>query len=156
MRQVFQNSIMAAAVLFLLSACAVKMVSDYDSRTEASVSTLRTQLTSLFFELAEERDEQSLCSYENHSDQYKAMRVELDVMAMRERSKAKNDKTIDMVEVFDTALKKLQKTHQRGCLKQFQIDQINQTLSKMLDSILRVEVAKLRGASKPFAQTTER
>ena len=136
--------------LLLLSACTVQLVSNYDSRTEESITSIRAKLTSLFFELEEQEGNKPDCSYENYSDQYKQLWVDMELMGMRERTKFKNDKTEEMVKVLNDALKKLQKTHQRGCLNRLQIKLINKSLSDLLDSLLRAEVAKLRGESRPL------
>lgn len=136
--------------LLILSACSVQLVSHYDARTDQSISSIRAKLTRLFFELEEQQGNKPDCTYENHSEQYKQLWVDLELMAMRERTKSNNDKTEEMVEILDEGLKKLQKTHQKGCLNRLQIKFINKSLSGMLDSILRVEVAKLRGEPKPL------
>lgn len=131
----------------------MQLVSDYDSRTEISLSSIRTQLTRLFFELEEQVDKPVECTYEHHSEQYKQLWVDVDLIAMRERAKNKNDTTSKQIEVLDEALKKLQEKHRKACLNQLEIMLLNQSLTGMLDSILRFEVAKLRGATKPFTLT---
>lgn len=136
--------------LLILSACTVQLVSHYDARTEQSISSIRAKLTRLFFELDEQQGDKPACTYENHSEQYKQLWVDMELMGMRERTKFKNEKTENMVEVLNDALKNLQKAHQRGCLNRLQIKLTNKSLSDMLDSILRVEVAKLRGEPRPL------
>lgn len=128
--------------LLLLSACTVKLVSHYDARTEESISDIRANLTTLFFELDEQVGIKPDCRYDNHSEKYKQLWVDLELMAMRERTKSKNEKTEAMVEVLDEALKKLQKLHKKDCLNRLQIKITNESLSRMLDSILRFEKAK--------------
>lgn len=145
----YQSSGLLLLLLFILAGCTVQFVSDYDARTERSVSRIRVQLSKLFFALEAQVGKRPDCTYQSHSEKYEKLRVELDLMMMRERTKPKNQKTSDQVEVLDKGLRKLQKTHKRDCLNHLQITLINQTLTGILDSILRFETAKLRGARKP-------
>ena len=156
MKSKYRSSWALLLSLFILSGCTVQLVSDYDSRTDQSISSIRAQLTNLFFELEEQQKDESKCTYENHSGQYKQLWVDMELMAMRERTKSNNDKTKQMVEVLDEGLKKLQKTHKKGCLNRLQIRFINKSLTGLLDSILRFEIAKLRGAVKPVLLPTSR
>ena len=153
MKYKLQSSCPLLLLLFALSGCSVHMVSDYESRTETSVSNIRTQLTRLFFELEAQVEKPEECTYQNHADQYKQVWVDLDLMTMRERAKSKNKTTSKQVSVLDEALKKLQKKHQRACLNRVEVALLNKSLTGMLDSILRFELAKLRGAPKPYTLT---
>ena len=156
MKHKFRSSGALLLSLFILSGCTVQLVSDYDSRTEKSVLSIRSQLTRLFFELEEQVKKEPDCSYENHSEQYKQLRVDMDLVAMRERAKKNNKTTLGLIKKLDKGLKMLQETHKKGCLNRLQIKFINQPLSGILDSILRFEEAKLRGARKPIILPTVR
>lgn len=149
MKHKLRSSGVLLLLLFVISGCTVQLVSNYDSRTEKSISNIRTQLTQLFFELEEQAGKPPECAYDNHSEQYKQLWVDLDLIAMRERTKSKNGTTSAQVEVLYEGLKKLQKKHKKSCLNKLEIMLINKSLTRMLDSILRFEEAKLRGARKP-------
>lgn len=156
MKHKLRSSGLLFLLLFAISGCSVQLVSDYDSRTDTSVSGIRTQLTRLFFELEEQVDKPTECTYESHSEQYKQLWVDLDLLAMRERVKNKNETTSKQIEVLDKALKKLQAKHRKACLNRLEIMILNDSLTGMLDSILRFEMAKLRGATKPYTLTPAR
>jgi len=119
-------------------------------RTNQSILAIRSQLTALFFELEEAVGKESKCKYEQHASQYKKLWIDVELLAMRERTKYKNKTTSAQIEILDKGLRKLQKKHKKACLSPFEIRLINQSLTRMLDSILRFEEAKLRGAKKPY------
>ena len=143
-------------LVFAISGCTVQLVSKYDSRTEKSVSNMRMQLTRLFFELEEQAGEEPACTYKNHTEQYKKIWIGFDLLAMRERTKHKNKTTSSQIKVLDNGLKKLQKKHKKACLSKVEIVILSKSLTGLLDSILRFEEAKLRGAPKPYIQPTVR
>ena len=117
---------------------------------------MRVQLTKLFFELEEQAGEEPACTYKNHTEQYKQLWVDFDLLAMRERIKHKNKTTSAQVEVLDKGLKKLQKKHKKAYLIKVEIVIVSKSLTGLLDSIFRFEEAKLRGAPKPYIQPTVR
>ena len=156
MRCKLRSSGLVLLLVFAISGCTVQLVSKYDSRTEGSVLKMREQLSELFFELDDQAGRAPECTYKNHTEQYKKIWVGFDLLAMRERTKHKNKTTSSQIEVLDNGLKKLQKKHKKACLSKVEIVVLNKSLTGLLDSILRFEEAKLRGAPKPYIQPTVR
>ena len=150
MKYKFRRNSLLLLLLFAISGCTVQLVSKYDSRTEKSVLNMREQLTGLFFELDELAGTEPDCRYQNHTEAYKQLWVEFDLLAMRERTKHKNKTTALQVGVLDEGLKKLQKKHKKACLTKVEIAILNKSISGLLDSILRFEEAKQRDSSHSY------
>lgn len=131
----------------LLSAC-VRLISDYDERTDTLTADLQ-KATALHFEELRSATMPG-CLHENYAPFYKARRADLSALALRAKSIPKNTQTVGQVELLQSSFGTIEKLHIRDsakseCLTAAEIDPIQSGLDQHFRAIMTLEIAKKRG-----------
>jgi hypothetical protein len=131
---------------FLLSACAVTLISRYDEQTDHLTSGFQRAMTSHFETLRSATA--PACTYPNFTDFYRERRIDLSVLDVRVRSIPQNEETIRQVELLGSSLAAVESIHRRAgaaCPSADELRPVERNLQVQFLSILTLEQAKKRG-----------
>lgn len=133
-----------AIAAMALAGCTVKLVSNYDEKTDKAVSELQKEVES-FFVTMEEQQGTPACAYENHKSFYDETAVELSAIEVRAKALEKNEITVEQVNLLQDSFNNLEQLHQKECLSSNQIESLRSSFNSSITAILRLELAKKRG-----------
>jgi hypothetical protein len=140
----FLNIFFSLLVLFALSGCAVKLISDYDEKTDNAVTQLHKEVET-FFLAVEGQAGTPECAYENHKQFYQDSKVALSAIEVRARAIPKNSITIEQIGLLKDSLYKLEELHKLGCFSAGQVENLRNSFNSSFTAILKLELAKKRG-----------
>lgn len=131
-----------AAAFTLLSGCAVSMMSQYDEKTDERIEKFGESANTLLFQLEEQDAQEPECSYDNHTDSYRDLRVQLKTIRMHEQAKPKNTQTQKQVEALQERVDQLITIHKKKCLPAAFIGITQNQINDMLGHMLKLERSK--------------
>ena len=129
--------------IFLLG-CTVKLISDYDEKTDKSITELQRQLETFFVNL-ESLIGTEQAKYENHRDFYKEARVDISAIKLRASALPKNEFTLNQVDLLEKNIGLLEEIHKEGIEAIEVVQFIRDDFNTALSNILKLELAKKRG-----------
>lgn len=132
------------AMLFVLSGCAVKLISSYDEKTDNSVTQLQKEFETFFVSM-ESQVGLPNCEYKNHIKIYQDLKIAISAIEVRAKAIPKNDITVKQVELLKDSVDKLEKLHKLGCFSTEQVENLRVSINTSITSILKLELAKKRG-----------
>ena len=131
---------------FLLSACAVTLISRYDEQTDRLTSEFQRAMTGHFETLRSAAA--PACTHPNFTDFYRERRIDLSVLDVRVRSIPQNSETIRQVELLRSSLAAVEDIHRgsgAACPLPEVLNPVERGLQQQFLSILTLEQAKKRG-----------
>ena len=134
-------------LLLGLSACTVKLVSSYDEATDRAVTQLQRQVETFLVDLGAKQGSQK-CAYDNHKAFYREVKVDVSALRVRAAAIAQNELTVEQLRLLDDSLNKLEQLHKIGCPSTEQLNALRTAFNSSFTAILKLELAKKRGASK--------
>lgn len=139
-------SLTAAFTLF--SGCAVNMMSEYDEETSHRIETLTESTNDLLFHLEDLNAQEPDCEYENHSDRYREIKVQLKSFQMKEIAKTKNVQTVKQVEALQERIGQLVTMHKKQCLPAPVVTVTQNQINDMLGHMIKLESSKRKAAAE--------
>jgi len=138
------RTILPVLMLLALTGCvSVKLIADYDSQTDQSVTEVQ-QKTEEFLVKMERMIGKTEAAYENNVQFYDEMKVKLSGIQVRANAIPKNDVTIEMLKLLSQNMDDFESLHKKG-LKTNDIFPIRTAMNVGCTAILRLELAKKRG-----------
>lgn len=138
------RSLLPVLMLLVLTGCVtVKLVADYDSQTDQSVTEVQ-QRTEEFLVKMERMIGKPEAAYENNVQFYDEMKVKLSGIQVRANAIPKNDVTIEMLKLLSQNMDDFEALHKKG-LTTNDIPPIRTAMNVGCTAILKLELAKKRG-----------
>nr|CAA6824047.1 MAG: Unknown protein [uncultured Thiotrichaceae bacterium] len=131
-----------AAALTFFSGCTVSLMSQYDEKTDERIELFGESANDLLFQLEELNAQKPECSYKNHTDSYRSLKVQLQTIQMHEQAKPKNTHTQKQVEALQNRVDQLITIHKKKCLPAAFISITQSQINDMLGHILKLERSK--------------
>ena len=139
-----QTFLVSLAFLIALSACSIKLVSNYDETTDKAVTELQKDFET-FFLTVDSQAGLPECTYENHSKFYQSAKIAISAVEVRARAIDKNEITVEQVGLLKSNLTSLEKLHKLGCFTSGQVENLRNSFNSSFTAILKLELAKKRG-----------
>ena len=138
----FKPQVMLLLVI-LLQACAVAPPTDYDLVQDRAVSKLYKSLISFF--LSYPAGQEGACEYEHFTGFYQG--VLLDSYALRVRAGAmpRNQASAAQYGLLVASVERLQGVHEKGCLNEFEVRDLQASFDGLFGAVLRLELDKKYG-----------
>lgn len=139
-------------VLLTLYGCSVRLISSYDEQTDKAVTTLQNKFETYLVKL-EGLEGAPECTYENNKSFYAGARVDISAIRVRAAAIPKNDITLKEIELLSINLNSLEQLHQHKntkadkCLSKEEIRPLESAFNTSFTAILKLELAKRRGAA---------
>ena len=141
----FQKFLIIFFTLIFLSGCTVKLVSSYDENTDKAVTQLQKDFET-FFVTVESQSTKPECEYDNHKEFYQDSKVAISAIEVRAKALDKNEITVEQVGLLKDSLGMLEQLHKIDCLSPGQVASLRDSFNTSITSILKLELAKKRGA----------
>src|SRR5688572_1480046 len=143
--------LLALCSLALMHACAtLRLVSDYDERTDEQVSALQALVDDTLEAL--QSSTSPMCLYDNHAQFYKASGSALRSLVIRNQARGQgNEQTIRQLVLLQNSLETLEELHKRAstsqppaCMNANGLAEDRKAINTSFLAILRLELAKKR------------
>lgn len=141
-RQLFQLIVGSLLMLLLFTLSGCSTISEHDAKTLSDTHKISEKITTLLISLEELNKQAPDCLYENFKDDYKAIKVGLNTLSLREKAKLQNADTIKMVGNLNSSIGKLIDLHRSGCLSTGEATLLQKQFNSLIGSILTLENAK--------------
>lgn len=138
---------MVLVSVLMLSACTLRLISEYDDRTDIAVSELQTKVDGFLVGL-EKTPTAPGCTYDRNKQFYVDVTVDIGSLRMRNEGRPKNDITVKQLELLADSLKTLEELHsgkKDKCMLENELEPIRSGLNTSFAAILKLELAKKRG-----------
>lgn len=130
-------------IFSMLTACtSVSMMAPYDTKTDQRVETFIKSVNSLLFQLEELDAKEPECSYAQHADSYRDLKVQLQIMDMHEQAKPNNTQTQKQIKKLRERLSSFITDHKRTCQPAAVVNIVQLQINAMLGHILKLERSK--------------
>ncbi len=134
----------AVCLAIAVGGCTIKLIADYDEQTDQSITELQRKFETFFVNL-ESQIGTDAARYSNHSDFYKAIRVDISAIKLRASAIPQNDITIEQVTLLEENIKLLEEFHKEGIAAIEILEIPRKDFNTALTNILKLELAKKRG-----------
>jgi hypothetical protein len=142
-------------ILIVLSGCSVKLISNYDEETDRSVMALQRKIETFLVRL-EGQDGSLQCAYDHHKTFYADAKVEVSSIHVRAAAIPQNEITTEQVMLLSQSLGSLEELHKikakkgpgKNCISAEEIAPLREGFNSSFISILKLELAKKRGAGR--------
>jgi len=131
-------------VIALLQGCAVKLIANYDERTDQALMDLQRSFAEFFLTL-EETAGTPASAYDEYRDFYRAVKVDADALKLRVDAQPLNDISSQAVARLIDNIALLEEIHKEGINNVEIVEVIKDDFTTSLTSLLRLELAKQRG-----------
>jgi hypothetical protein len=128
-----------ACTALALSGCfRVTLISRYDEPTDRGITALHGKVDALMAQL----DVEPTPAYAAVKPSYDAIRGDLAALRLRNASRAKNEITLQQLDVLSASIQRLEEQHRSDRLNQALVAPVHATLDQGLGGILKLELAK--------------
>jgi hypothetical protein len=132
-----------ACCLALLSGCAVKLIADYDPKTDEAVTQLHHKFESFFVDLESQVGSEE-AEYRHHVRFYKDIRVDVSALKLRASAIPMNEITLKQIAFLEENIALLEEIHKEG-IADIEVVQVpRDDFNTALSNILKLELAKRR------------
>lgn len=128
-------------IAFVITACTVNLVSQYDPTTDKMVTQLQRQVDSLLLNIKEHVGTHK-GKYRYYQKQYDKILVDTQELLTRTEAIPHNQLTVRQVKLLQNSLQNLQKLHKIGFKSIKQVSLVQQAIDSIFLSILKLELAK--------------
>ena len=143
------------AILLASAGCTVRFIGGYDEQTDNAVTALQQKVDGFLIRL-EGLEDSSDCTYEHHKTFYEQVKVDVSGIQVRAAAKPNNSITLKQIELLSSSLDSLEQLHKlksrkpagSNCLSKDEIEPLRQNMNTSFTAILKLELAKKRGAAK--------
>ena len=129
--------------VFLLQACAVTPPTDYDLVQDRAVSKLYKSIMSFF--LAYPSGQVGVCEYEHFAGFYQGALLDSYVLRVRAGAMPRNEASAGQYGLLVASVERLQKKHEKGCLSEFEVRDLQVSFDELFGVVLRLELDKKYG-----------
>jgi len=137
-----------------LCACAIRLVSDYDEHTDQAVTALQKK-TETFLIALEDEGSAPDCLYEPHKAFYQEAKADVSALRVRAAAIPQNTISLQQIDLLSSSLESLRSLHQlksakpigKNCLSAAEIEPLQTAFNSSFTAILKLELAKKRGAA---------
>ena len=132
-------------LLFALSACTIRLISEYDEDIDRVATALHKSFESFFIKI--ESQSFPACNYDNQKDFYDQAKVDISALKLRAEAIPKNDYTIKQIKTLADSLnllEQLHQTHTDNCLLKEEVAALRTNFNVSLGAIIKLELAKKR------------
>ncbi len=129
----------------VVGACQISLLSQYDETTDKAVSALQKKMESHLLTL-ETKDGSPECMYAFFQPAYRDLKVDASAITIRAAAIPKNELTAEQAQLLGKSIETLEKLHQIACLSKAQIAPLRIQFNSSFTAILKLELAKRRGA----------
>jgi hypothetical protein len=133
----------APLVALLLLAGCVHFVADYDEQIDRGISQVLSEFEAVFTRL-DRADGAEGALYPNYVKDYDGIRTELRGLRSRAAAHAKNDLTIQQIDLLLDTLDKMEALQKLGPLSSDQLAVLRRSVETSCTAILKLELAKKR------------
>ena len=132
------------ACWLVLSGCTVKLIADYDQKTDEAITQLQRKFETFFLNL-ESKVGTNEASYDNHLQFYKEIKVDVSAIKLRASAIPKNEITLNQVSLLEENIGLLEEVHKEGIVDIDVVKVPRDDFNTALTNILKLELAKRRG-----------
>ena len=140
----FRRAAWLVLLSFLLSACTVTLISQYDEVTDKSVTALQRKVEQHLVSLESVAGTPD-CPYAKYQKFYEEAKVDVSAIRTRAEATPKNEITVEQIGLLGSSLGDLEQLHQLGCISKNQIPPLRIPLNTTFTAILKLELAKKSG-----------
>lgn len=133
-------------LLFIATACTIQLISPYDEAIDKGATDLQKKVDTFLLTLQRTAGTDA-AKYEQHTEFYDDVRSDIGVLRTRAAAHPKNNITISSLDEFAKNIDLLETAHEGG-IKANEIPVMMTALDTQLAAIVKLEVAKKRGATK--------
>ena len=127
-----------------LSGCTVKLIADYDPKTDEAITQLQRKFETFFVNLESQVGTEK-ANYDNHLDFYKEIKVDVSAIKLRASAIPENEITLNQVALLEENIGLLEEFHKDGITDVAGIEVPRDDFNTALSNILKLELAKRRG-----------
>ncbi|MEH6640579.1 MULTISPECIES: hypothetical protein [Halomonadaceae] len=127
-----------------LSGCTVKLIADYDPKTDEAITQLQRKFETFFVNLESQIGTEE-ASYDNHLEFYKEVKVDVSAIKLRASAIPKNEITLQQVSLLEENIGLLEEVHKEGVADVEVVKVPRDDFNTALSNILKLELAKRRG-----------
>jgi pyruvate/2-oxoacid:ferredoxin oxidoreductase beta subunit len=147
------------ALVALLSACTIRLISEYDAETDKGVTQLQSAVATHLATLAQlskgldGAPVKPACQYENFGNTYAQLAAQARVLVVRNEVRIKNEQTTQqlksLTETLEKELPELHRSVPDRCMTQGTVEAARTIVEQHFRAILKLELAKkiYRGAN---------
>lgn len=133
-------------ILVAASGCTVKLIADYDEFTDQAITNLHRKVEGFFINAKANLNDPAW-AYENKKDFYIDVRVDLEVVKLRNSIREKNNITIKQLNLLSNSIDTLEELHKTVGFKIKEVvDSAQSGFNSSFRAILELELAKNKGA----------
>jgi hypothetical protein len=146
-RRRFAHFLLVCVALSLAAAAGctpVRLIADYDAQTDRAVTELQREVEGFLTRL-ERTAGTPEGEYAGNEEFYDQARVDLSAIRVRAASRARNELQLQQLDLLQQSLNNLEALHRLGISRE-QIPPLRTAFNSSFTSILRLELAKRRGA----------
>lgn len=137
------TAIWLACCLILLSGCAVKLIADYDPKTDEAVTQLQRRIETFFVDLESQVGSEE-AEYLHHVQFYKDIRIDVSALKLRASAMPRNEITLRQIALLEENIALLEETHKEGIADIEVVKVPRDDFNTALSNILKLELAKRR------------
>ena len=132
-------------IFLAISGCVtVKLISDYDEATDKAITSVQRKFETFFVELESQVGTDD-AAFENHSNFYKEIEVDISAIQLRVDALPNNNITSKQITLLRENIELLKGFHEEGITVVEAIEPARNSFNTALSSILKLELAKRRG-----------
>jgi hypothetical protein len=133
-------------IIIGVSGCTVKLIADYDEFTDQGVTSLHRKVEGFFINMKAHLNDPAW-TYENKKEFYTEIRVDLEVIKLRNSIREKNDITNKQLGLLSKSIDDLEELHKVGSFTAKEVvDAAQLGFNSSFKAILALELAKNKGA----------
>ena len=132
-------------LIFFYSSCSsVRLITDYDEVTYASINAVQEKVTTFFVDWRQDMGTKK-AKYENHKDFYRDMRVKTETLALRANAMDKNSIVIQQVQLLESNFKNLEDLDKAGVNSVEEILPLKNAFNSALTAMIKLQLGLKRG-----------
>lgn len=140
----FMSLIIPVIVIFVITGCSIKLISDYDEATDKAVTQLQRKVDGFLVDIQRKAGAPG-AEYVKNVQFYDEARVDVDAIRVRAQAIPKNDITVEQIKLVQDSLDKLEQLHKLGFFSPEEIAPLRSAFDISFTAILKLELAKKRG-----------
>jgi len=137
--------LLATAMPLFGSGCTnIKLISDYDEKTDEAITSLQRKFET-FFVILENKVGTEEAAHKNHIEFYQQVKVDISAIHLRVRALPQNKITEQQIDLLKENVEILEDFHKDGIHTIEVIQAPREDFNRALSNILKLELAKKRG-----------
>lgn len=134
-------AIFMALLLALCSACSIRLIAQYDSVTDKSLTALQKSVDGMLLDIAANLGKPA-AEYKNYLKTYQKIYVDLNVLKTRAEAMINNQLTVQELLLLRDALEKFEQAHKLGFKQSQELVLAQNAVDAIFRALLKLELAK--------------